>query len=134
MTAFARARPRTPRCAARRWRCCAAPAPTPPCGRPSSSAETGNDVPHLVLAAYSCDKEGLSARHKRKGSPMNRLKPSLFLVAALALSSSQAVAQVDIDLAGNALPQFPFFEFVRAFNANAPVQVAIDPTRSPGVV
>jgi hypothetical protein len=65
---------------------------------------------------------------------MNRLKPSLFLAAALALSSSQAVAQVDVELAGNALPQFPFFEYVRAFNTNAPVQVAIDPTRFPSVV
>lgn len=38
------------------------------------------------------------------------------------------------ELAGNSLPQYPFFEYVKAFNVNAPVKVAIDPTRFPTVV
>ena len=35
------------------------------------------------------------------------------------------------ELAGNSLAEFPFFEYVRAFNAGFPVQVAIDPGRFP---
>jgi len=65
---------------------------------------------------------------------MNSLKRSTLLAAAAALAASPALAQVDLELAGNALAQYPFFEFVRAFNADASVQVAIDPTRFPGVV
>lgn len=38
------------------------------------------------------------------------------------------------ELAGNSLTQYPFFEYVRAFNVNAPVKVAIDPTRFPVIV
>src|SRR5215471_5790579 len=38
------------------------------------------------------------------------------------------------ELAGNPLAQYPFFEYVRAFNVNAPVNVAIDPTRFPSIV
>ncbi|HEX7137042.1 MAG TPA: hypothetical protein VF219_04320, partial [Vicinamibacterales bacterium] len=38
------------------------------------------------------------------------------------------------ELAGNSLAQYPFFEYVRAFNANAPVKVAIDPSRFPSIV
>ncbi len=37
------------------------------------------------------------------------------------------------ELAGNSLAQYPFFEYVRAFNANAPVRIAIDPTRFPAI-
>ena len=40
----------------------------------------------------------------------------------------------DEPLAGNALSGYPHFEFVRAFNANAPVTVAVDPVRHPEVV
>jgi hypothetical protein len=65
---------------------------------------------------------------------MGRLKASVLFVVAAALAASPAFAQVDLELAGNALGQYPFFEFVRAFNANAPVQVAIDPVRNPAVV
>jgi hypothetical protein len=36
-------------------------------------------------------------------------------------------------LAGNSLAQYPFFEYVRAFNENATVEVAIDPTRFPAI-
>lgn len=46
-----------------------------------------------------------------------------------------AVAQITkTELAGNSLTQYPFFEYVRAFNVNAPVKVAIDPTRFPALV
>ena len=37
------------------------------------------------------------------------------------------------ELAGNQLGQYPHFEYVRAFNANAPVRIAIDPTRFPAI-
>jgi hypothetical protein len=38
------------------------------------------------------------------------------------------------DLAGNLLGPYPFFDYVRAFNASDTIRVAIDPTRFPGVV
>jgi hypothetical protein len=37
-------------------------------------------------------------------------------------------------LAGNALAEYPFFEYVKAFNENATIAVAIDPTRYPEIV
>jgi len=37
-------------------------------------------------------------------------------------------------LAGNALAAYPFFEYVKAFNENATIAVAIDPTRYPEIV
>ena len=43
-------------------------------------------------------------------------------------------ASTKTELAGNALGQYPFFEYVRAFNVNAPVMVAIDPSRFPAIV
>lgn len=43
-------------------------------------------------------------------------------------------AMTKTELAGNPLPQYPFFEYVRAFNVNTPVTVAIDPTRFPSIV
>ena len=41
-------------------------------------------------------------------------------------------ATTKTELAGNPLAQYPFFEYVRAFNVNAAVNIAIDPTRFPG--
>jgi hypothetical protein len=35
------------------------------------------------------------------------------------------------ELAGNPLTAYPYFEFVRAFNQNAPINVALDPSRHP---
>ena len=45
-----------------------------------------------------------------------------------------AAGQTKTELAGNSLTQYPFFEYVRAINVNAPVKVAIDPTRFPAIV
>ncbi len=52
-------------------------------------------------------------------------------VAALCLllPLSAVAAITKTELAGNSLGVYPFFEYVRAFNVNAPVKVAIDPTR-----
>jgi hypothetical protein len=36
-------------------------------------------------------------------------------------------------LAGNSLAQYPYFEYVKAFNPSEGVEVAIDPTRFPGI-
>jgi hypothetical protein len=44
----------------------------------------------------------------------------------LAFSGPGGVATVR-ELAGNSLDEYPFFEYVRAFNDNAPVQMAVDP-------
>jgi len=38
------------------------------------------------------------------------------------------------ELAGNPLSAYPYFEYVRAFNQNAPISVAIDPTLHPEIV
>ena len=38
------------------------------------------------------------------------------------------------ELAGNSLGQYPYFEYVKAFNEDATVEVAIDPTRYPEIV
>jgi hypothetical protein len=46
-----------------------------------------------------------------------------------------AVAQITkTELAGNSLADYPFFEYVRAFNVNASVKIAIDPSRFPAIV
>jgi len=45
-----------------------------------------------------------------------------------------AAAITKTELAGNSLAQKPFFEYVRAINVNAPVKVAIDPSRFPAIV
>ena len=60
----------------------------------------------------------------------SRISLSLCL-AVLTLSANAATTKTE--LAGNSLAQYPFFEYVRAFNANAPVRVAIDPTRFPAI-
>ena len=39
-----------------------------------------------------------------------------------------------VELAGNELRDYPFFQYVRAFNENAKVLAAIDPTRYPGIL
>jgi hypothetical protein len=38
------------------------------------------------------------------------------------------------ELAGNSLAGYPHFEYVRAFSADAPVELALDPTRFPAIV
>ncbi len=43
-------------------------------------------------------------------------------------------AEQQTELAGNLLAQYPYFEYVKAFNVNSTVRVAIDPFRFPGIV
>lgn len=50
-----------------------------------------------------------------------------------ALQAACVWAQTATELAGNPLTEFPRFEYVRAFNQNAPVSVAIDTTRFPSI-
>ena len=40
----------------------------------------------------------------------------------------------EMQLAGNSLTQYPHFEFVKAFNVNSTVEVAIDPTLHPEII
>lgn len=54
-------------------------------------------------------------------------------IAAVCVAPLAASAATRTELAGNPLTQFPFFEYVRAFNVNAPVSVAIDPSRFPSI-
>ena len=55
-------------------------------------------------------------------------------VLCLLLPLAAAAQVTKTELAGNSLGQYPFFEYVRAINVNAPVKVAIDPTRFPALV
>jgi hypothetical protein len=64
---------------------------------------------------------------------LGRLKVR-FIAFSLLLPLSVAAAITETELAGNPLTQYPFFEYVRAFNVDAPVNVAIDPTRFPAIV
>ena len=48
--------------------------------------------------------------------------------------SSVQGAVTQTELAGNTLAEYPFFEYVKAFNENATLDVAIDPTRFPWIV
>jgi hypothetical protein len=63
---------------------------------------------------------------------MNR-RPARLALFIFSLLPLAALAQTRTELAGNPLGQFPFFEYVRAFNVNAPVNVAIDAGRFPAI-
>lgn len=54
------------------------------------------------------------------------------LCCALALVGPVA-AQTSTELAGNSLPEYPFFEYVKAINADASMEIAIDPSRFPAI-
>lgn len=61
--------------------------------------------------------------------------PSVCLAALLALQAWSVQAEItETQLAGNSLVEYPFFEYVKAFNENATVEVAIDPTRFASIV
>ena len=62
-----------------------------------------------------------------KRTPRNILSALTLLLPLAAFGQATRT-----ELAGNPLAQFPFFEYVRAFNENAPVNVAIDPYAFPG--
>ncbi|MFQ5738897.1 MAG: hypothetical protein ACE5JX_07765 [Acidobacteriota bacterium] len=62
-------------------------------------------------------------------------KPLTFLVLiVLALSVGVgSAAVVETELAGNSLGGYPHFEYVRAFNVDEPIEVAVDPLRFPSI-
>lgn len=78
-----------------------------PCCRPDGSC--------VVMNACVCDAQG--------GFPRTP-----------GLSCATGVCPVPTELAGNALGTYPFFEYVRAFNENAPISAALDPIRFPSYV
>ncbi len=55
-------------------------------------------------------------------------------VACASVSCPQPATPTKAQLAGNSLAGYPYFEYVKAFNVDAEVKVAIDPTRYPGVI
>ena len=62
------------------------------------------------------------------------LRLCVALVLGLAMAPGIALADLPpaekrTELAGNSLSEYPFFEYVKAFNENATVEVAIDPSR-----
>lgn len=48
------------------------------------------------------------------------------------LTTQAAITKTE--LAGNAIVDYPHFEYVKAFNENTAVSIAIDPTRFPGII
>jgi len=67
------------------------------------------------------------------------IKPGLIVAVFLCIAVLPAAADVppperQTELAGNSLAQYPYFEYVKAFNEDAVVRVAIDPFRFPGIV
>ncbi len=57
-----------------------------------------------------------------------------FLSLVCLMLSGVVFAQVKVELAGNPLTAYPWFEYVKAFNFDAPVSIAVDPTLHPEVV
>jgi hypothetical protein len=64
----------------------------------------------------------------------HRVGTLVFGGLTLVCTSLAAADPARTELAGNPLSEFPFFEYVKAFNVNAAINVAIDPARFPGVV
>ena len=58
---------------------------------------------------------------------------NVFDIDAFVLLLTGGGPVVDAELAGNALAEYPFFEYVRAFNEDATIEVAVDPTRYPEI-
>ena len=67
-------------------------------------------------------------------SIVTRRRAALLLFALCLVPGTVLAQATRTELAGNPLTQYPFFEYVRAFNVNAPLNVAIDPTRFPAIV
>ena len=63
-----------------------------------------------------------------------RAAKSVLLVTSCIVAGQSALAAVTkTELAGNTLTVYPFFEYIKAINADKSVHIAIDPTRFPGI-
>jgi hypothetical protein len=58
---------------------------------------------------------------------------SFAVLVALLVAVPTRAAVTKAELAGHPLGTYPFFEYVKAINANRPVHVAIDPSRFPAI-
>jgi hypothetical protein len=65
---------------------------------------------------------------------LSRALVSLLWVAAALTAPGVTFGMTETELAGNALTEYPFFEYVKAFNEDASVDVAVDPIRFPAIV
>lgn len=59
---------------------------------------------------------------------------SALVLVAIGSVAAISASVVRTELAGESLAGYPFFQVVRSFNPNEPVQVAVDPTRFPQLV
>ena len=50
-------------------------------------------------------------------------------LAAIGFATTAFAAPTKTELAGNPLTEYPFFEYVKAFNVNAPINIAIESDR-----
>ena len=58
----------------------------------------------------------------------------LIALSGLLTTHSALAAVTKTELAGNSISVYPYFEYVKAINANDNVEIAIDPTRFPTIV
>ena len=66
---------------------------------------------------------------------IRRLSAGVIAGAALSVvAHAGGGGPIPTELAGNALSQFPFFEYVRAFNEGSSIRLAVDPGVHPGLV
>jgi hypothetical protein len=64
---------------------------------------------------------------------MKMISPKCVLLVA-SLFITIGISSQDVQLAGNSLSEYPYFEFVKAINVNAGVEVAINPTLYPEII
>ncbi len=70
---------------------------------------------------------------KKKDKQMKTTSIIYAVLIALLFFTLSTIAQ-NTQLAGNSLTEYPYFEYVKAFNVNADVKVAVDPTLHPYIV
>jgi len=70
---------------------------------------------------------------KTEATTYHRMSGLCASVLLLGHATGASAAPTEAQLAGNSLSDYPFFEYVKAFNEDATVEVAIDPTRFPAL-
>ncbi|AQT59013.1 hypothetical protein [Cellvibrio sp. PSBB023] len=58
---------------------------------------------------------------------------AMFSAALFCCASGASAAITKMELAGNSLAVYPFFEYIKAVNVNSALKIAIDPTRFPAI-
>ncbi len=67
-------------------------------------------------------------------NPQKKQLITLFILVATLIFAAPVMKAQNMQLAGNTLDAYPWFEFVKAFNVNATVEVAVDPMLHPEII